>query len=218
MEKVWSQGEDMIRYWKYIIQPLAEQNNYKKIALYNSSRELFWDTFEYCKNNKGILYLLNNYDFLDKTFLDENHEYIKFGKSENIFLECQIVLADQSFAYKDEVQDFRGLHLNECAMFVSKIHKTEQIANACVTGGANFCFIKSVPFGGAEFWVDSSLKDELNSLLHGESFWNKVEEERKQLEDELKKKTLNSFTQRSKIYNAEEVLRKEEINKVRVYG
>lgn len=109
----------MIKYWDYIIRPLAKKNDLKSIAIYNYSRELFWKVFEYCRENDGVLYLINNYDFLDESFLNVYHENIVLVSERNGLLECQIVLAEQETAYRNIKDDLSELKFANCKMFAA---------------------------------------------------------------------------------------------------
>lgn len=204
----------MIKYWDYIIRPLAKKNDLKSIAIYNYSRELFWKVFEYCRENDGVLYLINNYDFLDESFLNVYHENIVLVSERNGLLECQIVLAEQETAYRNIKDDLSELKFANCKMFASNMENMEFV-KTCVVPNEEFCWIKGIPYGGLRFFVAISIKDQLNTSLNEEAFWNGVEMERRKLEEELRTRTLNSFTQRSRVYNAEEILRKDEIDKVK---
>lgn len=205
----------MIRYWKYVIQPLAEQNGYKNIAIYNGSKALFWSVFEYCKKNNGLLLVDNNNDFLDEAFLKANQETIVLASESESVPECQIILMEHISAYRNLKDDLQKVKFADCRLFASNANYSEGDIEEQLPVEKTYGMVKAVPFGGMNFWVEENVKEFLKGFLRTDAFWLAVEAERQELEIKLKKKSINSFTHRSKVYNAEAVLRKDEINKVK---
>ena len=206
----------MIRYWRYVIQPLAMQQGFRRIALYNGSRELFDEVFSYCREQNGILYVINASDFLDASFLEENRQSIALVSSETpIELDCQIILLEKSASYQYDEGNFEKVFFPDCRVMASKIQLDRVLGSGISQQANKYEKVDAIPFGGIQFIIEKSLKEPVQQFLSSELLWNGVEEERRSLEEKLKKNAIDTFTHRSRIYNAEARLRKEELDKVK---
>ena len=210
----------MIRYWKYVICPLFTEQGFSNIAMYNCSKELFLFVLQYCKEHNGSLHLMNNFDFISESFLKENKEWLFLEHSsqeESICLDAQVLLAEKTLADRNHKADLAKLHMPECRMIVSNLDtEKEEGFRTFAEMPETFLYVKGIPFGGINFYLEAGLKSSLENLLHAETLWNAVEAERSNLECALQKKNVKSFTEKSCIYNNEALLRKEEIKKVKV--
>lgn len=210
----------MVRYWEYVICPMIEQQNLSQVAVYNCSRMLFRQIFQYCREHNGTLYMLNAHDLVDDALWYENRENLvlinREQHSEKIELGCQVLLVEGVSAYQNYHEAFENISMPECRMVVSNLKDdTEHIFEKICGGQRKLYHVSAVPFGGIDFYLQEELCPLQEKLVRSETLWKAVEEERKYLETELQKKTVRAFTERSYIYNSEAVIRREEIGKIR---
>ena len=205
----------MIRYWEYVIRPLAQQKGFNRIAVYNCSRELFEAVCDYCRKSGGLIYLINHYDFIDDSYLAANQGNISLVLEQEADISCQIVLIEKDLPYRNMEEDLNKIHFKGCQLLASNIYYEKSIIKRYIIPQEHYYSFDALPFGGMHFETVETLKTALTAFLKSENLWDAVEKERRQLEKKLKNRSIHSFTHRSCIYNAEEMLRKSEINKVK---